>query len=584
MANNYNISDIYQGGYSSLKPNYGDVFTGYRVGAGKFGITTDPRTANVIQDASSKLASGIKQIEITGISPEIFESIPDQHLKELKRLSKLTGVDISVHGPILEASGLSRDGFTESNRNATVRQMNSAVERSHEINPDGNIPVTFHSSASLPGTIMEKNKEKPEEILAIDKETGSINRIPIKEKGNFPGDEETNAEKEINKYNEEIWQKSLSHLSYNSRHAEEIIENSKVMAIAAEAEKRKGNELLPEHKKAMHNFAYANAFLKDAYREFKSIYESAYQYAASDQDKETVVKLGEQIKNKVDGINKEESEYEKTTLMQNVIDEGIEALKDLSAPQKIKELNEFAKEKTTQTFADVAFNSYKKFKDNSPIISIENPPAGGAFSRGEELKEVVEKSREKFVEQAMKEGMREKEARAAAEKILGVTWDVGHINMMRKFGYESKDIVKESEAVKKLVKHVHLSDNFGMEHTELPMGMGNVPVKEILSKLGKEGFDAKKIIEAGNWWQHFRTPPVKETMEAFGSPIYGMEMAPYWNQGIGLQQGYMGGMEGQWLPQVNYQTFGAGFSQLPTDLGGQAGGSQGSRISGRPME
>jgi hypothetical protein len=114
--------------------------------------------------------------------------------------------------------------------------------------------------------------------------------------------------------------------------------------------------------------------------------------------------------------------------------------------------------------------------------------------------------------------------------------------------------------------------------------MGNFPIKEFMDKLGKEGFNAKKIIEAGNWWQHFRTPPFKETLEAFGSPIYSMQMAPYWNQDIGFQQNYYSGLAGQWLPQTNYETFGAGFSQMPMELGGQRGGAQGSRMSGRPME
>ena len=48
---------------------------------------------------------------------------------------------------------------------------------------------------------------------------------------------------------------------------------------------------------------------------------------------------------------------------------------------------------------------------------------------------------------------------------------------------------------------VHLSDNFGMEHTELPMGMGNVPLKEVMEKLGQKGYEARKIIEAGHWWR-----------------------------------------------------------------------------------
>ena len=115
------------------------------------------------------------------------------------------------------------------------------------------------------------------------------------------------------------------------------------------------------------------------------------------------------------------------------------------------------------------------------------------------------------------------------------------------------------------------------------MGMGNVPMKEIMEKLGEKGFEAKKIIEAGDWWQHFKTAPVQETFEAFGSPVYGMKMGPYWNQSQGLQQGYFGGY-GAMLPQVNYETFGAGFSQLPAELGGQRMGGRGSRMSGRGME
>ena len=70
----YTVNNIYQGGYSSFSPSYGDVFTGYHVSAGSLGITTDPRTANVIKDASTKLSSGVKQIERALVTPEIFDA------------------------------------------------------------------------------------------------------------------------------------------------------------------------------------------------------------------------------------------------------------------------------------------------------------------------------------------------------------------------------------------------------------------------------------------------------------------------------------------------------------------------------
>jgi hypothetical protein len=261
-----------------------------------------------------------------------------------------------------------------------------------------------------------------------------------------------------------------------------------------------------------------------------------------------------------------------------------ELKKERYAPQMYESIEKFATGKTGKTFGNAAFNAYKKFKGKSPVLVIENPPAGFALSTGEDVRKVVEESRKQFIEKAKESGMSESQARKEAEKLIGATWDVGHINMLRKYGYSEKDIIKETEKVAPFVKQIHLSDNFGFEHTELPMGMGNVPLKEMMAKLGQKGYEAPKIIEAANWWQHFKTAPFQQTLEATGSPVYSMKASPYWSQVPGLYQGYFSGMEGQWLPQIHYETFGAGFARLPKELGGQAGGGQGSRMSGRPME
>jgi len=37
---------------------------------------------------------------------------------------------------------------------------------------------------------------------------------------------------------------------------------------------------------------------------------------------------------------------------------------------------------------------------------------------------------------------------------------------------------------------------------------------------GMEYVGGKKIIEAGTWWQHFKTAPIKESLEGLGSPIF----------------------------------------------------------------
>ena len=112
----YTINNVYQGGYSSFKPSYGDVFTGYHVAAGDFALTTDPRNANIIQEVSTKLSTGLKHMEVEGIQQEILDSIPKQHLKEANRIAKLVGAELTMHGPLVEASGISKEGFSESNR------------------------------------------------------------------------------------------------------------------------------------------------------------------------------------------------------------------------------------------------------------------------------------------------------------------------------------------------------------------------------------------------------------------------------------------------------------------------------------
>ena len=596
----YSIKDIYQGGYSSLNPNYGSVFTGYRINPGKIGMTTDPRTANVLKDASTKLNMGVKQIELAIVSPEIFDAIPKQQLQEINRLRKLTGADISVHGPVTEASGITQQGFDEMSRLGEERRFSEVLIRSHEVNPDGNVVVTTHSSAGLPGTEWKKIPEKgkgfageSQKIIAVDRETGKM--IPIEEDKKFiPGTELDiskpsrvySPEQSLQIANESKWDQDISQLFFNKERADEILQQNSVqiqqlIPLLQEREKN-GKDVLvgltPTQQTVYLKMKDAENYLHEVNRSAISLFSKAYEYGTDNQREELKViseKYGKEVEeNKTDFLKQSQAMHK---LLIDLQDPEL-------APRKFIPIEEFAIEKSSQTFGNAAFNAYKQLGKNAPILSIENPPAGGALSTGEELKDLIQASRKKFAERAVKEkGISESEANKLAEKFIGATWDVGHINMIRKFGFEDKDVVKESEKIAPFVKHVHLSDNFGFEHTELPMGMGNVPIKEIFEKLGQKGFDAKKIVEASSWWQHFQTPPFRETLEAFGSPIYGMQMAPYWNQSVGFQQDYSSGY-GMMLPQMNYETFGAGFSRLPSELGGQRAGAEGSRMSGRGME
>lgn len=586
---NYHLEDIYQGGYSSLNPNSG--FKGYRIPTYQLGIATDPRTANILQEVSTKLQTGAKQIEVATIQPDVFESIPNEQLREVKRLSELTGIDVSLHGIMVEPSGMTQQGFNELSREETERQMISNVERSHLLSPKGNIPVTFHSSLSWQGPEYKKEGgvETKERIPIINQETGQVALVktdirfmPGMTQEQLEKGDKTSAETYIKIRNNTEWSDSIANLVQIKERADRMIRDTEPLVNEIRSKLQSGEikreDLGPNEKDFLNRYSNAEIELDEIQRHLNASFEKAYKYG---ENKERLIEISNDFRKSLyneDGTPKRISLSEQSV----AISELMRDLGTQTSPKVYKPLEDFAIDKTATTFGNVAFSAYKKFGNTAPIISIENPPAGGGLSRAQDLKNLVQASREKFVQNAIEDGMSEKDAKNASEKMLGVTWDVGHINMLRKYGFTEEDIVKESAKIAPLLKHVHLSDNFGFEHTELPMGMGNVPIQAIMEKLGQKGFEAMKVIEAGNWWQHFKSSPFQQTLETFGSPIYGMKMAPYWNQAV-TTQGYFSGY-GQMLPQINYETMGSGFSTLPAELGGQRQTGGRSRMSGSPME
>jgi hypothetical protein len=612
----YKIGDIYQGGYSSLEPSYGDFFTGAISDAGSIGLTTDARSANVLKEVSDKLSSGGKTLEITQVFPEYFNSIPKQQLKEVHRMSKLVGADITLHAPVvgLDPSGMDKQGnFSDIQREMVEREMINVIERAQDIRPEGGLPITFHAAEGIPGTYPEKTPKGSRELFVVNLDTNALAKIPLERDRFLVGgekEEPLDKEKEIQILNNTEWQNSLASLGTSQHQVNQVLspmDTAPLMPLFAQQKKGEPVQLTNKNQEAAIEKLYkSRIFIDNAEATFNTLFNKAYKYG----DKETKEKLKEISDYWIKETNKMREDIQKRgdSPLQNaelilrkkeLIDRAthgfiekkpdgssgikIVGLANIEAPEIFKTADEFAEERASKTFGNVAFEAFKKFGDKAPIISIEHSYAGGAFSTGEDLKKVIESSKKEFIKNAVESGISKPQAKKSADKIIGATWDVGRLNTLRKYGFTEEELIKETEKIAPLVKHVHLSDNFGMEATELPMGMGNVPIKEIMKKLGEKGFEGKKIVEAMHWWQHFKTPPLQQTFEGMGATMNTAASGPYWSQAQGLTQGYMSGY-GQMLPQINYQTFGAGFSQLPQELGGQVQGAQGSRMSGRGME
>lgn len=631
---------FYDGGASSLSPDYGN-FTGYRMnGAGQLGFPGSPQTANQVQETVNAIKQGTKVFEVTMLQPDVAETIPKQHFNEMRAIMKLTGVKPSLHGPLIDPAGFGeRVWGGDEIRADNERRMFDAVEKAKLLDPKGNIPVVFHASNGAPGSEWRPGGEGEDKFIMqsgsiINKETGQIQGIKREEKwrpGSFYDEDNGKSEKKptpvlfdaessVEAANYSNWEEKLTKIAEMNEHAQDIIGSAPI----ALREKYGSNVFIDEPNKKIfkinennkredlgwfddkqEEMAYqklrkSSLFLENAELAFNTAFGQAYEYGSDKQKK----MLAEIAKSYSKNLSATRGRIMNPSIRRQLLDEAVQNLQEITkrrgiekdgkiildknfgTPKVFDMTENFAMDKAAETFGNLAMKSYDKFKNKAPVIAIENMYQGMAFSRAEDMKKLVEKSRKNFVRKLVDEGKSEKEAEKIAKKHLGVTWDVGHLNIMRKTGFTEKDVVEQTKLINKdksMVKHIHLTDNFGYADTHLVPGMGNVPIKEILEELEKNGrFDEmRKITEAGGFVQHFKRLPHSMVLGAFDSPVYGMKAAPYWNQAINLQGSYFGGY-GTLNPSQHHSMYGAGFTSMPVELGGQMPGGQ-SRFGRAPM-
>ncbi len=610
---------FYQGGPSSMSPNYGNgTFIGYlgdnkRMGMGQIASTTGIGTANQLNEVVSRIKEGVKNVELQPLAGDVFDQIPTQHWKEMQALMKLSGVKASVHAPILNPAGFGERGWAgEQARLDAERRFKGVIERAHVLDPNGNTPVVFHSTEGVQGATYipgneddgEKRFKKIEEV-AVNVDTGEM--IPLKERKQFSpfryedlkGDPAKNknsgstftTEDSLRSANESTWDNNLTQIANLQKQADEVV--GPAFNILQSFRGLNPDQISEEHqedyKNAVERVSNSEIFIDNMRLNITSAFDKLYEFGTDAQRKE-LEKLSKEVKLTNDPL---ENMKHYKALVQGMHDftQGVDPSDpkkrddNFSAPKMFKPIEEFAMEKTAKTFGNVAWHGYDKFGDNAPIVAMENMYAGLPFSRAEDMNKLVEQTKKVFVENAMKDGMDESQAKKAANKIIGVTWDVGHLNLMKKKGFEDKDIISETKKIKDVVKHVHLTDNFGYGDSHLAPGMGNVPIKQILTELEKNGDFGKmrKVIEAGALVAQgsgLGMSPLVATLKAFGSPIYGMNNAPYWNQAVGMMGGYFSGY-GDSNPSGHHSIYGSGFTTLPRDFGGNVPGTN-SRFSGTP--
>jgi len=640
MAGNY-----LHGKYPSLDPDapssYSEVSTGYTLRTSQLGSVTSTETAMQLNEVEMRMREGLQNVEVSIINPKIFEAIPKEHFKEMNRLSKIAGAKTSLHAPLIDPSGFdereNRWGGEEGRQNAE-RQFKSIIERSMHMDPQGNIPVVIHAAgvnvqAREWSKYYNKKTGKDEIMLstmtAVNQETGQM--MPFKREvreyalGGVKPEERSPMER-IQTANATDWQNNVIKVTDMLKETDNFIEKAnRTGAMPIVNALRKGEikpedlegEALARYQQYRHHIANAESYSDEARMRLRALYDSAMKYSPKEVainmrtgkktstqailapiQKSWAEEAEKRRKGKEsasDSIEKRNQLYYDTLRYLGELENaqfgkkfGDEKIGANLVPELYKPVEDFAREHASKTLSNVAVDAAwdpkkKRFKKNYPIIAIENVWPHIAFSRADELKKLIKQTRKDFVKTAVKQGANRDEAIRTSKKMIGATWDVGHINNLRKYGFKEKEIIKESERIAKFVKHAHIHDNFGFDDSHLPVGTGTTPLKKIFGKLKEAGFDGRAIIEGGGYAAQFKGhSPQPYSLEALNAPIYYPGIGgPTWGEEPGYSAHFSG--YGRFLPDQHFAMYGGGFSQLPVELGGQVAG-RGGRFSGTPME
>ncbi len=182
------------------------------------------------------------------------------------------------------------------------------------------------------------------------------------------------------------------------------------------------------------------------------------------------------------------------------------ATSHLEQEQQLKQIieesmpvEEYAIEKTAEGLARAAEYAWRKSEElkrqgvlEKPLyIAPENIFPETYGSHPDELKRIIEKSREAFAKRLEAQGMSPNEAQRLAREHIKGTFDIGHAYLWKKYwkgGSEEEFKTWLLEKAEELVKegyvgHVHITDNMGYEDEHLSPGEGEIPIREFLERI-----------------------------------------------------------------------------------------------------
>jgi len=523
----------------------------------QLGIPTPPMKDN-LESLKSRIRLGAKNVELgfTGRGKGSMgqgQTTPGMYgldeRKAMKELAKINKVNLSVHAAMQVSgyAGLGKEGFDESARQSNINEIRRTIDFAGDTMDNGGAIVVHtgefqRSAVDLPEAERKLFQFYPEEekeanIYLVDKQTGKVigglkrNQVIRRPKRDAQG-------RVIVEYDPKtkLAGAEMEKWSYD-------------MFVKQAEENKKLGDNLKDERETDPSFLMFKAQLEDKQDEAHGwATKYSHDYSTTKQEVEKLERLKRDMETNPEAtVQKMMQIWELENRNEAIVDisKSLSKLSDLkhsmeyargTATGKSAEvaqiqmqidnavpLAEYGKKRTHTSFAELAVDAMKTTKERgltAPLfISPENVFAEQYGAHPDELKDIIIKSRDKFVELLTKEKVKQpsgdeidnphfdpkvskKEAKKLSEDHIRATFDIGHAHTWKKhFKGDDKEyhkwIMGKVDDLNKanVIGHVHMSDNFGFEDEHTTLGQGTAPIKEFVKDMKRAGFKGTMIAE-----------------------------------------------------------------------------------------
>jgi sugar phosphate isomerase/epimerase len=539
----------------------------------EIGTTMAPDTYP-LQELQAKIRTGAAKLEMEfggagksgfggrGATPEILGK---KEREEFRELANLNDVRVSTHATYGKQglSGLTQQGFSEEEAQKTLKEINKAIEFAATATQGG--AVVFHAG-EWQRPIMDAGLKNPDNvpkekrifgeyekewekapIYLADEKTGQIQALNREMKFYFPEEEKDSST-------------GMTHIK-KGKDGQYIIKEYDFDGALDYIKKRHvgDNELKNKTDAQILMYGLREQQLKEAegqaFRfsvdledskkalqktiEHRKIEEEIWdktpekdRWKLMEPDKFAQHRYPEHVPRK-DMLAREEERLRMIiTGNQSTVTSSLEQYERIKHEmERFKPIEEVGIQRTADTLAKAGIkamqesNAHKKELKEDIYIAPENVFPDFYGSQAEEMIRIVEESRKEMARRLKEKGYSESEAKKKAETHIKATLDTGHLNTWRQhFKGSDKDFNKwyldqvQKMVDKKILGHIHLTDNWGYDDEHLTPGQGNTPTKDVVKMLEDAGFK-DFIAEVGSFNANTILP---DTLAELGSPVYAL--------------------------------------------------------------